>query len=101
MFAASCLTAGGTLSNFPIHVFVSDEPRFEGAPLCATIGVRLSPDRTKLPEVKDGGSYLSSVFDTSRNLMDREFMFKNSKYTDWVAVSALLDHSLMSEWSSG
>jgi len=72
-----------------MQLFAADLPTSEnGAPLCPIIGVRLSQDRSSDPEVKDTGAYLGSMFDTARNLLDREFLFKNPAYANWVGVSA-------------
>jgi hypothetical protein len=81
--------SGGTLSNFPMSLFANKrvELKIEGKPVCSTLGVRFGQDRSKLPTVDNAGHYLSSVFDTSRNLADREFLFMNEQHKKWVGVS--------------
>jgi hypothetical protein len=85
---ACIFLSGGTLSNFPMHLFVGDIRADNTAPLCPTLGVRLGQDRSGMQAVNDAGVYLGSMFDTSRNLLDRQFLFNNPLHAhEWVGVS--------------
>lgn len=74
--------AGGTLSNFPMALF--HKQPVEGAP---TIGVSLGYQRAAPRTITSLKDFVGSMDDTSRHLMDWEFLWNNPEYSDWVAVS--------------
>lgn len=71
-----------------MHLFVGDRRAGNNAPLYPTLGVRLGQDRGSMQVVNDTGVYLGSMFDTTRNLLDRQFLFNNPMHAhEWVGVS--------------
>lgn len=72
---------GGTLSNFPIALFHN----LARKPLLPTLGVQLNADRTDLQEIKSVPDLIGSMYNSSRLLLDRDFIERNPDYSQLVA----------------
>ncbi|KAI3432410.1 hypothetical protein D9Q98_003964 [Chlorella vulgaris] len=72
---------GGTLSNFPIALFHN----LTRKPLLPTLGVQLGVDRTELQEIKSVPDLIGSMYNSSRLLLDRDFIERNPDYSQLVA----------------
>ena len=73
---------GGTLSNFPINLF----HQRDSVPLLPTLGIQLSPDRAFATAINTPVDLLTAMNDSSRHILDREFLEENQDFQNLVAV---------------
>jgi len=86
---------GGTLSNFPIGLFHSEEV----PPVMPTLGVQFGEDRSKPQPVGTLVDMVACMNSTSRHLLDRDFLAHNPDYANLMATIdttgfGLLDFSM-------
>ncbi len=79
---------GGIMSNFPIDVFhKSNTPRMP------TFGVRLGGDREHTNEVSNLLGLIKAIFNSSREVHDFDFLFRNKDYQKLIEHVHVGNHS--------
>ncbi len=79
---------GGIMSNFPIDVFhKSNTPRMP------TFGVRLGGDREHTNEINNLLGLIKAIFNSSREVHDFDFLFRNKDYQKLIEHVHVGDHS--------
>ncbi|KAK9813225.1 hypothetical protein WJX72_011010 [[Myrmecia] bisecta] len=77
---------GGVLSNFPINAFHTKDR----VPVLPTFGVRFGTSRTAISasytDINGIFSFLGAMFDSSRHILDREFLLKNPDYCQLITT---------------
>lgn len=77
------LVDGGLMSNFPINVF---HRQGNNVPRKPTFGVKLGVERMSPNENTSLLKFLSNIFDTSRQILDFDFILKNPQYEDVITI---------------
>jgi NTE family protein len=80
---------GGILSNFPIDVFHNCNI----VPRLPTFGVKLGDDRDKLNKADSITELLMSIFNSSRHVLDYQFLLKNEDYEQLITKIDVKDNN--------
>ncbi|MDH5507728.1 MAG: patatin-like phospholipase family protein [Anaerolineae bacterium] len=71
---------GGTMSNFPINIFHTDNKPL----IKPTLGVKLGLDRREAHEITNPGQFGAAIFNAARHTLDYDFISKNPQYNKVV-----------------
>jgi NTE family protein len=80
---------GGILSNFPIDVFHNRNI----VPRLPTFGVKLGDDRDKLNKDDSITELLMSIFNSSRHVLDYQFLLQNEDYEQLITRIDVKDNN--------
>jgi NTE family protein len=80
---------GGILSNFPIDVFHNRNI----VPRLPTFGVKLGDDRNTLDETDSITKLLMSIFNSSRHVLDYQFLMNNEDYEQLITRIDVKDNN--------
>jgi NTE family protein len=84
-----CFVDGGIMSNFPIDVFHN----YYIVPRLPTFGVKLGDDRDSQSSVSSIPQLLMSVFNSSRHVLDYQFLLKNEDYEKLISKINVGSHN--------
>ena len=80
---------GGILSNFPIDVFHNRSI----VPRLPTFGVKLGVDRNSIDKTGSITELLMSIFNSSRHVLDYQFLMNNEDYEQLITRIDVLDNN--------
>lgn len=86
---ASYFVDGGIMSNFPIDVFHNRSR----VPRLPTFGVKLGDDRDKENETTSLPKFLMAIFNSSRHVLDYQFLLKNEDYEKLITKVDVGEHN--------
>ena len=84
-----CFVDGGIMSNFPIDVFHN----YYIVPRLPTFGVKLGDDRDSQSSVSSMPQFLMSIFNSSRHVLDYQFLLKNEDYEKLITKVDIGNHN--------
>lgn len=84
-----CFVDGGIMSNFPIDVFHN----YYIVPRLPTFGVKLGDDRDSQSSVSSMPQFLMSIFNSSRHVLDYQFLLKNEDYEKLITKVDIGKHN--------